>query len=54
MRLVICSTCGKKYPSIVETDYTGYCSECEDLSWGERARIKKQRDKLEVEEWKQT
>ena len=46
---VICSTCGKKYPSTMEEDYSGDCSECEDLSWSERAKIKKRQDEVLIE-----
>jgi len=46
---VICSTCEKKYPSTMEENYTGECSECEDLSWNERAKIKEEKDNILIE-----
>ncbi len=49
MDWVICRTCGNKYPSTMEEDYSGDCSECEELSWSERARIKEKRDKILIE-----
>jgi len=32
MRKRKCKTCGKLYPTTIEDDYSGECSDCEELS----------------------
>jgi len=46
---VKCSVCEKKYPSQVEEDYTGECSDCEELSWKEKADIISQKENMIVD-----
>jgi hypothetical protein len=46
---VKCRICEKKYPSQMEEDYTGECSDCEELSWKEKADIISQKENMIVD-----
>ena len=46
MAWVICKTCGKRYPSQMEEDYSDDCSDCEELSLIERLEIKNKRNEI--------
>jgi hypothetical protein len=37
-RMRKCRNCEKDYHTVIEDDYTGYCSKCEDLPWGKLKR----------------